>query len=117
MKYCLTETPRVRQGELALLADQESLSLANLGKALGDPIRLQILHLLGQRPGLCTCEFQELLGLGQSKVSYHLKVLVQAGLISWETHGTWSHYSLANSGILAQLRDMAASVRHTKRVG
>jgi ArsR family transcriptional regulator len=46
-------------------------------KALSDPARLQLIHLLEQQPDLCTYEFEKLLGLSQSKVSYHLEIFLK----------------------------------------
>jgi len=46
--------------------------------------------------------------LGQSKVSYHLRILVEAGIVFRETHGTWSHYSLRGRGVMDRLRALAA---------
>lgn len=100
---CYSEIPRVRRGDLQLLPEGEASALAAYGKALGDPIRLQMVRLLEQREDLCTCEFEELLGLGQSKVSYHLKVLLKAGVVERELHGTWSHYSLRDPRLLERL--------------
>lgn len=100
--------PRVRHGDLDLLSDAEVNTLAVVTKALSDPIRLQMLYLLRQRPDLCTCEFEVLLDLGQSKVSYHLKILLDAGLATRESVGTWSHYRLRDSQILAQVQGLAA---------
>jgi ArsR family transcriptional regulator len=107
LEGCYTEIPRVRRGDLPLLPEEEAEALAAFGKALGDPIRLQMVGLLEQRPDLCTCEFEELLGLGQSKVSYHLKVLLKAGLVERELHGTWSHYSLRDEELLGRVRALA----------
>ena len=111
---CTTEIPRFRRGELDLLPEAEVEVLAKAAKALSDPIRLQMLYLLGQRwdlrtcgEDLCTCEFEELLGLSQSKVSYHLNLLLQAGLITRETRGTWSHYRLSNPNVLYLTRLLA----------
>lgn len=103
MSQCDEKTPRVTAGDLPLLPRAKADSLAGFAKALSDPIRLNMLHLLEQRADLCTCEFEAILGLTQSKVSYHLKVLLDAGLVTRETHGTWSHYSLVQNGILAHL--------------
>lgn len=107
LEKCYSEIPRVRRGDLQLLPDSESTKLAAVAKALSDPIRLQMIRLLGQRPDLCTCEFEELLGLGQSKVSYHLKVLLEAGIVTRETYGTWSHYSLRNERFLDQVKALS----------
>lgn len=89
---------------LQLMPEPEALHLAGLAKALADPTRVQIVHLLEQHADLCNCEFEDLLGLTQSKVSYHIKVLLDANLITRRTVGTWSHYSLVKSDLLAQLR-------------
>lgn len=114
MEARYTDIPRVRRGELELLPGAEVGAMVNVTKALSDPIRLQMLYLLGQRKepltyggDLCTCEFEELLGLSQSKVSYHLNLLLQAGLITRETHGTWSHYRLTNPNVLYLTRLLA----------
>lgn len=111
---CTTEIPRFHRGDLKLLPQAEVEVLVNAAKALSDPIRLQMLYLLGQREDLrrcgedlCTCEFEELLGLSQSKISYHLNLLLQAGLITRETRGTWSHYRLTNPNVLYLTRLLA----------
>ena len=105
--HCDTETPRIRRGDLQLLPEPDVAHLAAVAKALSDPIRVQMIHLLQQHPDLCTCEFEELLGLAQSKVSYHLKVLLEAGLVNRETYGTWSHYHLRKPAVLEQLKALA----------
>jgi ArsR family transcriptional regulator len=103
MDNCPSTKPHVRRGDLVLLATETVAALVGVIKALSDPIRVQMVHLLEQRPDLCTCEFEEVLGLGQSKVSYHLKILLEAGLVTRETYGTWSHYRLAQPAVVAQL--------------
>lgn len=104
MEFCNTEIPRVRKGEISLLNESEASHFALVAKALSDPIRIQMVHLLGTRNDLCTCEFEELLGLAQSKVSYHLKILLRAGIIEREIHGSWSHYKLQDQEILNKLQ-------------
>lgn len=89
---------------LTLLPEAEAVRLAGLAKAFGDPIRVQILHLLELHPDLCNCEFEDLLGMTQSKISYHLKVLLDANLITRRLSGTWSHYSLVKSDVLDHIR-------------
>jgi len=100
MDACLTNTPRVHKDDLDFLDETESAIIAKSGNALSDPLRLQMLYLLSQCSDLCTCEFEELLGLSQSKASYHLNVLLKAGLIARESRGTWSHYSLSSRDLL-----------------
>jgi ArsR family transcriptional regulator len=62
-------------------------------QALSDQTRLAILDLLrdGER---CVCELQEALDAAQSRLSFHLKVLKDAGLVSDRREGRWSYYTL-----------------------
>ncbi len=64
-------------------------------KALSDPNRVRVLKLL-ERGELCVCEIQKLLGLAQSTVSKHMKLLEDAGLVERQRQGTWILYSLAD---------------------
>lgn len=66
-------------------------------KAAADASRLRILRILGVGP-FHVAELQEILGLGQSTVSRHLKVLADAGLVDVRRAGTWAWYSLRPSG-------------------
>jgi ArsR family transcriptional regulator len=50
------------------------------------------------------CEFQEQFGLGQSRTSYHLRILREAGLVSEETRGKWTFYELDREAATAALR-------------
>lgn len=64
-------------------------------KALSDPNRVRVLKLL-QEGELCVCEVQKLLGLAQSTVSKHMKILEDAWLVNRERRGTWIIYTLAD---------------------
>ncbi len=64
-------------------------------KALSDPNRVRVVKLL-QAGELCVCEITEVLGLAQSTVSKHLKILEDAGLVKKNRQGTWMIYSLAD---------------------
>ncbi|WP_429859161.1 arsenical resistance operon transcriptional regulator ArsR [Brevibacillus reuszeri] len=63
-------------------------------KALADQKRLEIMYELCQRGKTCVCDLQEVFDMPQSKLSYHLKILLEANLIMKETKGTWSYYDL-----------------------
>ncbi|KEK22676.1 arsenical resistance operon transcriptional regulator ArsR [Bacillus gaemokensis] len=63
-------------------------------KALADQKRLEIMYELCQRGQTCVCDLTEVFGISQSKLSYHLKILLDANLIVKETKGTWSYYDL-----------------------
>ncbi len=66
-------------------------------RALADPIRLAILYLLRDQP-LCVCIINRFLCIGDSKLSYHLTILKESGLIVGEYHGNWIIYSLTIPG-------------------
>ncbi|WP_407697155.1 ArsR/SmtB family transcription factor [Schinkia azotoformans] len=68
-------------------------------KALADQKRLQILNLLCQQDSICVCDLSTLIDMPQSKLSYHLKILLDANLIIKETRGTWSYYQINNDEI------------------
>jgi len=64
-----------------------------LFKALGDPTRLRIVKLL-EGGELCVCQLTAALRMGQSRISRHLSILKQAGLIEDRRAGKWVHYRL-----------------------
>ena len=67
--------------------------LAMIAKALGDPIRLQLVDVLRKHAGkVCVCELVPLFDLSQPTVSHHLRVLKDAGIIGSERRGLWSFY-------------------------
>jgi ArsR family transcriptional regulator len=67
--------------------------LATLAKALGDPIRVQLLDVLRRHPGkACVYELVPLFDVSQPTVSHHLKVLRDAGLVGCEKRGLWAYY-------------------------
>jgi ArsR family transcriptional regulator len=67
--------------------------LAEVAKALGDPVRLQLVDVLKRHAGkVCVCELVPLFDLSQPTVSHHLKVLREAGLVGSERQGLWAYY-------------------------
>ena len=104
------------------LGVDEAERLAAAAKALSDPIRLRMLAQMtaaqgcrgpaaggfaGAAPeGVCVCEMQGLYGLAQSKVSYHLKVLREAGLVHETRRGKWSFYAVDEAAARASLADL-----------
>jgi ArsR family transcriptional regulator len=64
-----------------------------VAKALGDPIRIQLVDVLRKHAGkVCVCELVPLFELSQPTVSHHLKVLRQAGVVDSERRGLWAYY-------------------------
>jgi ArsR family transcriptional regulator len=89
-----------------LPVDQARLLL----KALADPVRLQVIEALGGGER-CVCELTGELALAQSKLSFHLKVLKEAGLLVDRQEGRWVYYKLqpeALEGLRGWLADLAA---------
>ena len=70
---------------------------SNIFKVLGDPIRLRLAVLLSREDEICVCQLADALGEPQFKVSRHLGVLRNAGLVHARREGTWMHYRLAAS--------------------
>jgi ArsR family transcriptional regulator, arsenate/arsenite/antimonite-responsive transcriptional repressor len=67
--------------------------MAAVAKALGDPVRLQLVDVLRKHAGkVCVCELVPLFDLSQSTVSHHLKVLRDAGVVGSERRGLWAYY-------------------------
>jgi ArsR family transcriptional regulator len=98
--------------------------LVALGRALSDPIRVRMLSMMADgrgccdlsgsgvpategEEGICVCEFEEVFGMGQSKVSYHMKKLKDAGLVREERRGKWAFYSLDREAAGALLGEAA----------
>lgn len=70
---------------------------AKIFRAFCDVHRLQILELLrsGEK---CTCKLLEDLDIGQSSISYHMKVLVESGIVESRQEGKWTHYKICDKG-------------------
>jgi ArsR family transcriptional regulator, arsenate/arsenite/antimonite-responsive transcriptional repressor len=72
---------------------EQAERIAAIAKALGDPIRLQLVDVLRKHAGkVCVCELVPLFDLSQPTVSHHLKVLRDAGLVDSERRGLWAYY-------------------------
>jgi ArsR family transcriptional regulator, arsenate/arsenite/antimonite-responsive transcriptional repressor len=72
---------------------QRAERMATVAKALGDPVRLQLVDVLRKHAGkVCVCELVPLFDLSQPTVSHHLKVLRDAGVVGSERQGLWAYY-------------------------
>jgi ArsR family transcriptional regulator len=82
--------------------------------ALSDATRLSILEMLrdGER---CVCELQEELDAAQSRLSFHLRVLKEAGLVTDRREGRWSHYRIV-PGALAEVHDLTVAMQPRGKV-
>jgi ArsR family transcriptional regulator, arsenate/arsenite/antimonite-responsive transcriptional repressor len=72
---------------------EQAARMAGVAKALGDPVRLQLVDVLRKHAGtVCVCELVPLFDLSQPTVSHHLKVLRDAGVVGSERCGLWAYY-------------------------
>jgi ArsR family transcriptional regulator, arsenate/arsenite/antimonite-responsive transcriptional repressor len=89
-----------------LIDEASAAGLAQVFKALGDPVRLRLVSLIGAQHGgeVCVCDLTSAFDLTQPTISHHLKVLREAGLIDRERRGPWVYNRL----LPAALERMAA---------
>ncbi len=92
---CSTSAPPLDRDEAARVASGF--------KALADPARVQLLHLVSSSDAAesCVCDLTAALDLSQGTVSHHLKILVRAGLLERERRGTWAWYRLVPGALTA----------------
>jgi ArsR family transcriptional regulator, arsenate/arsenite/antimonite-responsive transcriptional repressor len=100
-----------RVGQVETVTEARVERLVALGRALSDPVRVRMLGMMAegrgccslpdcgvpaedQDVGICVCEFEGYFEIGQSRVSYHMRKLKDAGLVREEKRGKWSFYSL-----------------------
>jgi ArsR family transcriptional regulator len=112
-------------GTIDIGVEERAGRLAALGRALSGPIQVKMLGMLAegrgccelpdcgvpakdQNAGICACEFERYFDVGQSKVSYHLGKLREAGLVHEERHGKWNFYSLDRTAAGQLLAETAA---------
>lgn len=92
------------------LSPGEANELAAMFKALGHPVRLQIVELLSRYAGqVCVCDIESQFDLSQPTISHHLKILREAGLVDAEQRGLWVYYFLHTSAV-ERLRSLLAGV-------
>lgn len=91
------------------LGEEEAVELERLLRSLADRHRLRILNMLVRAGGepICVCEFTGELELPQQNISYHLKQLVDAGVITRERRGRYSYYTLVG-GALDHVAELVA---------
>jgi ArsR family transcriptional regulator len=79
-----------------VLGAAEAERLARLLKAVADPTRLRLLSIVAAHDGgeACVCDLTEPVGLTQGTVSHHMRVLVDAGILTREQRGKWAYYAL-----------------------
>ena len=86
-----------------------STEIVLIFKALSEPLRLQVIELLREQE-MCVCDLCDRLNVTQSKLSFHLKTLREAGLVRSRQQGRWIYYRL-NLARLVELEDYLAEFR------
>jgi ArsR family transcriptional regulator, arsenate/arsenite/antimonite-responsive transcriptional repressor len=88
---------------------QTAAVLAPAFKALGDPVRLQLMSMIASAPAgeICVCELTPAFSLSGPTISHHLKTLRDAGLVDAERRGTWVYYR-SRPDIMRQLAVLLA---------
>jgi ArsR family transcriptional regulator, arsenate/arsenite/antimonite-responsive transcriptional repressor len=83
------------------ISEGTAAGLAQVFKALGDPVRIRLVSLIGAHQGgeACVCELTTAFDLTQPTISHHLKVLRDAGIIDSERRGTWVYYRLVPAAL------------------
>lgn len=92
-----------------IVDDETAESSARMFKAISDPARAKLLSLIAaaDRQEACVCDLTGFLGLAQSTVSHHMKILVEAGLVARERRGKWAYYSMAPGSLDALASTLA----------
>jgi ArsR family transcriptional regulator, arsenate/arsenite/antimonite-responsive transcriptional repressor len=83
------------------LSESDAKQLERVFKALADRHRVRVLNRLLSAHGepVCVCEFEGMLGLKQSTTSYHLKQLLDAGIVEREKRGSYAYFSIADGAL------------------
>lgn len=91
------------------LGDEQAADLARVFKALGDPARVKLFSLIAASESgeMCVCDLTDPVGLSQPTVSHHMKLLVDAGLVTREQRGRWAYYASTPGPLLAAVRYLA----------
>jgi ArsR family transcriptional regulator, arsenate/arsenite/antimonite-responsive transcriptional repressor len=99
-------SPVVRE----VIKPAEAQMLADRFRALADPARIRLISLVAAHEDAeaCVCELTDPVGLSQPTVSHHLKILVDAGILTREQRGKWAYYRLV-PGTLNALSALIAS--------
>jgi ArsR family transcriptional regulator, arsenate/arsenite/antimonite-responsive transcriptional repressor len=79
----------------------QAAGLARTLKALADPTRLRLVSMVAAHEGheACVCDLTAPLGLTQPTISHHLKILVDAGILTRDKRGVWAYYALVPTAL------------------
>jgi ArsR family transcriptional regulator len=94
------------------LSEAQSVELAPVFKAIGDPVRLRLLSMIASTDEACVCDLTDAFTVSGPTISHHLRVLREAGLVDCERRGTWVYYWMRPELLrqLSALLEIAAPV-------
>jgi ArsR family transcriptional regulator, arsenate/arsenite/antimonite-responsive transcriptional repressor len=100
----VAETPCCTPMAQQKVGAEAAASLSVAFKALGDPVRLQLMSMIASAPGgeICVCDLTPAFEVSESTISHHLKVLRTAGLVGSERRASWVYY-WPQPGLMRQL--------------
>ena len=94
VEYCATLVPPPE------LEPRSRDRLVAVFRALGDPTRLEVFRLIAAQPdAICVCDIVARFELSQPTISHHLKILLDAGLVTVARRGVWAYYGVDRSGL------------------
>ncbi len=98
----------------AVIGDEEASQLAVLLKAIADPVRIKLISLIASHEGgeACVCDLNDAFELSQPTISHHLKILLDAGLVTREKRGVWAYYK-----VVPEALDACASMLSVTEAG
>ena len=105
-----TEAPQALCCPIDQVAHEDDAPLAETAavfKALSDETRLRMLKAISHMDEMCECNIVPVFGLSQPTISYHLKVLREAGLITSERRGQWVWHRVNDKRVLSAVRQLS----------
>lgn len=97
---------------MSITQSNSAINIASGFHAFSDPLRIQVIELLREQE-LCVCELCDILKVSQSKLSFHLKTLKEAGLVRARQEGRWVYYSLNLSQFVTMEQYLAEYRRYS----
>lgn len=94
-----------------IIRSERMKEFVKVAKALSDPNRVKIIKML-QHKTMCVCEMQAALGIAQPTVSKHLKILEEAGFVTYEKDGLWVNYRLSDGSSSPYVASLLGNLRH-----
>ena len=101
-----TSPSAAHRSPAACSSDSAAERLAHLFKALSDPSRVKLISLIAASEDgeACACDLTEPVGLSQPTVSHHMRILVDAGLVTREQRGKWAYYRVVDDALVELAR-------------